>query len=59
MLFFVYVVRVEYVIPYAFDPRLALSFVAAVAKVAIETGLARKIVDPEEVKANTAKRVAR
>ena len=51
--------REDYVVPDAFDPRLAPAVAAAVAKVAIETGLARKIVDPEEVKANTAKRLAR
>ena len=51
--------REDYVVPDAFDPRLAPAVAAAVAKVAIESGLARKIVDPEEVKANTAKRLAR
>ena len=47
--------REDYVVPDAFDPRVA----AAVAKVAIEKGLARKIVDPEVVRANTAKRIGR
>ena len=51
--------REDYVVPDAFDPRVAPAVAAAVAKVAIETGLARKIVDPEEVRANTAKRVGR
>ena len=46
-------------VPDAFDPRVAPAVAAAVAKVAIEKGLARKIVDPEEVKANTMKRVGR
>ncbi|MBQ3113760.1 MAG: NADP-dependent malic enzyme [Phascolarctobacterium sp.] len=51
--------REDYVVPDAFDPRVAPAVAAAVAKVAIEKGLARKIVDPEEVKANTLKRVGR
>ncbi len=51
--------REDYVVPNAFDPRVAPAVAAAVAKVAIETGLARKIVDPEVVRANTAKRLAR
>lgn len=51
--------REDYVVPGAFDPRLAPAVAAAVAKVAVETGLARKIVDPEEVKTNTARRTAR
>lgn len=51
--------REDYVVPDAFDPRVAPAVAAAVARVAIETGLARKIVDPEEVRANTAKRVGR
>lgn len=51
--------REDYVVPDAFDPRVAPAVAAAVAKVAIEKGLARKIVDPEEVRKNTAKRIAR
>lgn len=51
--------REDYVVPDAFDPRVAPAVAAAVAKVAIEKGLARKIVDPEVVKANTVKRVGR
>lgn len=51
--------REDYVVPDAFDPRVAPAVAAAVAKVAIEKGLARKIVDPEVVKANTMKRVGR
>lgn len=51
--------REDYVVPDAFDPRVAPAVAAAVAKVAIEKGLARKIVDPEEIKANTMKRVGR
>ena len=51
--------REDYVIPSAFDQRVAPTVAAAVAKVAIEQGLARKIVDPEVVYQNTAKRIAR
>ena len=51
--------REDYVVPDAFDPRVAPAGAAAVAKVAIEKGLARKIVDPEVVRANTAKRIGR
>ncbi len=51
--------REDYVVPDAFDPRVAPAVAAAVAKVAIESGLARKIVDPEEVRTNTAKRLAK
>lgn len=51
--------REDYVVPDAFDPRVAPVVAAAVAKVAIEKGLARKIVDPEVVRANTAKRIGR
>ncbi len=51
--------REDYVVPDAFDPRVAPAVAGAVAKVAIESGLARKIVDPEEVRANTAKRLAK
>lgn len=51
--------REDYVVPSAFDPRVAPAVAEAVARVAIEQGLARKIVDPAEVKANTMKRVGR
>lgn len=51
--------RADYVVPDAFDPRVAPAVAAAVAKVAIETGIARVNVDPEVVRANTAKRVGR
>lgn len=51
--------REDYVVPDAFHPRVAPAVAAAVAKVAIEKGLARKIVDPEVVRANTAKRIGR
>ncbi len=51
--------REDYVVPDAFDPRVAPAVAAAVARVAIESGLARKIVDPEVVRANAAKRIGR
>ncbi len=51
--------REDYVVPDAFDPRVAPAVAAAVAKVAVEKGLARKIIDPEVVRANTMKRVGR
>lgn len=51
--------REDYVVPDAFDSRVAPAVAAAVAKVAIEKGLARKIVDPEEIRVNTMKRVGR
>ena len=51
--------REDYVVPDAFDPRVAPAVAAAVAKVAIEKGLARKVLDPEVVKENTMKRVGR
>lgn len=43
----------DYVIPAPFDPRVAPEVAAAVAKAAIETGVARKRVDPEAVKEKT------
>ncbi|MBM4762541.1 malic enzyme-like NAD(P)-binding protein [Bacillus sp. B15-48] len=45
----------EYVIPAPFDSRVAPAVAAAVAKAAMETGVARIKVDPEEVKARTEK----
>ncbi len=47
----------DYVIPGPFDPRVAPNVAAAVAKAAMETGVARIKVDPEEVKEKT-KRLA-
>lgn len=44
----------DYVIPAPFDPRVAPEVAAAVAKAAMETGVARKKVDPEEVKKRTS-----
>ncbi|OIK08532.1 NAD-dependent malic enzyme [Bacillus sp. MUM 116] len=43
----------DYVIPGPFDPRVAPAVAAAVAKAAMETGVARLKVDPEEVKEKT------
>ncbi|WP_400161863.1 NADP-dependent malic enzyme [Brevibacillus sp. TJ4] len=48
----------EKVIPAPFDPRVAPSVAAAVAKAAMESGVARITVDPEEVKARTEKLAA-
>ncbi|MBY0124067.1 NADP-dependent malic enzyme [Bacillus sp. S/N-304-OC-R1] len=45
----------EYVIPGPFDPRVAPEVAAAVAKAAMETGVARIKLDPEEVKEKTRK----
>ncbi|AND41764.1 NAD(P)-dependent malic enzyme [Cytobacillus oceanisediminis] len=43
----------DYVIPGPFDPRVAPAVAAEVAKAAMETGVARIKVDPEEVKEKT------
>ncbi|PSL44080.1 malate dehydrogenase (oxaloacetate-decarboxylating) [Salsuginibacillus halophilus] len=43
----------DYVIPGPFDTRVAPAVAAAVAKTAMETGVARKNADPEEVKKRT------
>ncbi|CAM3522790.1 NAD(P)-dependent malic enzyme [Cytobacillus oceanisediminis] len=43
----------DYVIPGPFDPRVAPEVAAAVAKAAMETGVARIKVDPDEVKEKT------
>jgi malate dehydrogenase (oxaloacetate-decarboxylating) len=43
----------DYVIPGPFDPRVAPEVAAAVARAAMETGVARLKVDPEEVKEKT------
>ncbi|MCM3588605.1 NAD-dependent malic enzyme [Mesobacillus maritimus] len=43
----------DYVIPGPFDPRVAPAVAAAVAQAAMETGVARIKVDPEEVKDRT------
>ena len=50
--------REDYVVPGAFDRRVAPAVAAAVARAAMETGVARKTVNPEEVRANTEARLA-
>lgn len=45
----------NYVIPAPFDERVAPEVAAAVAKAAMETGVARKKMDPEEIKEKTRK----
>lgn len=47
----------EYVVADAFDPRVAPTVAEAVARTAIEQGLARHIVDPKDVYKNTMERV--
>jgi len=51
--------RDDFVVVDAFDPRVAPAVAAAVAKVAIETGVARINIDPEEVRARAAARIGR
>ncbi len=51
--------RDDFVVVDAFDPRVAPAVAAAVAKVAIETDVARVKVDPEEVRARAAARIGR
>lgn len=43
----------QYVIPKLFDPRVAPSVAAAVARAAMETGVARRSVDPDEIEERT------
>ena len=50
--------REDYVVADAFDKRVAPAVAAAVAKAAIETGVARKIMDPEEVRKHTEELLA-
>jgi malate dehydrogenase (oxaloacetate-decarboxylating) len=45
----------DYVIPGPFDPRVAPAVAAAVAKAAMETGVARLKMDPQEIKEKTQK----
>jgi len=47
----------DYIIPGPFDTRVAPAVAAAVAKAAMETGVARVKVDPEEIAARTIKMV--
>ncbi|MBP2633482.1 MAG: NAD-dependent malic enzyme [Firmicutes bacterium] len=49
----------EYVTPDAFDPRVAPAVAAAVAKAAMDTGVARIHVDSEEIRKNTEKRITK
>jgi len=49
--------REDYVVPGVFDKRVAPAVAAAVARAAIKTGVARIIVDPEEVRAKAAARI--
>ncbi|MBP2636340.1 MAG: NAD-dependent malic enzyme [Firmicutes bacterium] len=51
--------REDYVVPDAFDPRVAPAVAAAVAKAAMETGVARIKVDPEEIRRKTEERIKR
>ena len=51
--------REDYVIPGVFDPEGAPAVAAAVAKAAIETGVARIEADPEEIRRRTAERTAK
>lgn len=48
----------EMVIPAPFDPRVAPQVAAAVAKAAMETGMARVSVDPEAIREKTARLTA-
>lgn len=49
--------REDYVVPDVFNPAVAPAVAAAVAKAALETGVARIKIDPEEVRANAAARI--
>ncbi len=49
----------DYIVPDAFDPRVAPAVAAAVAKAAMATGVARIHADSEEIRQRTAERVAR
>ena len=51
--------REDYVVPGAFDRRIVPAIAAAVAKVAMEQGIARIKRDPEEIRKEAAERVAR
>lgn len=51
--------REDYVIPGAFDPNVAPAVAAAVAKAAMDSGVARIQVDPEDVRKETLKRTTR
>ena len=49
--------RADFVIPDIFDKRVAPAVAAAVAKAAMDTGVARITVDPEDVRKSTAQRL--
>lgn len=49
--------REDYVVPEVFNPEVAPAVAAAVARAAMETGVARIKVDPEEIRVKTATRV--
>ncbi|MGI1659885.1 MAG: NAD(P)-dependent malic enzyme [Desulfitobacterium sp.] len=48
----------EYIIPSTFNPEVAPAVAAAVAKAAIDSGIARRPMDPQEVSDNLKKRLA-
>lgn len=49
--------REDYIVPDTFDPRVAPAVAAAVAKAAMETGVARIKTDPEEIRKRTSERI--
>ena len=51
--------REDYIIPAVFDPKVAPAVAAAVAKAAMDTGVARISVDPEEIRQRTMERTAK
>ena len=51
--------REDYIIPAVFDPNVAPAVSAAVATAAMDTGVARVSVDPEEIRQRTMERTAR
>ena len=51
--------REDYVIPGAFDPNVVPAVAAAVAKAAMDSGVARIKVDPQEVYRRAAERTKR
>lgn len=51
--------REDYIIPDAFDPRVAPAVAAAVARAAMETGVARLKIDPEDIRSRTAARIGK
>ncbi len=51
--------REDYIIPGVFDPNVAPAVAAAVAKAAMDSGVARVSADPEEIRRNTLERTAR